>query len=747
MKTRNLRRAILTLAAPALFFFASGFALADEIYVSVHDDNNSNRKIMKFDLSGQGSVFTSSGLFHPDGLAFDSSGNLYVANWYYIEKYDAAATPSFFASESSYWALGGLAFDSSGNLYVANFGVGGGDSTIDQYDLLKHRLTFASPPDLNGVMGLALDSSGNLYAANNDVGTIEIITPQGKASVFARNLQAPVGLAFDCSGNLYVANSDANEILKFTPSGNRSVFASSGLYWPWGLAFDSYGNLYVANEGDGTIEKFDANGNGIVFASGLDQPWYIAVKKDAVYSSYTVAISNCCTLIANQFYKPCGNALDNIMPVLPVNCRFLKYNNSSGTWTTTTYSTRTGWADGSITLNPGEGAFLCPCCPTNFSLTFSGLTYFDGSNQLSSMGLVSRMTNAPGTYETITKQNPPDGAMVWKWNCGGYTAYTYVEGVGWCDADGNPVPDPMAAVGQAMWADPTGGSGPPLPPEVECPTNYVTGAKFYDLNGDGVWETNEPGLGGWTINAYDAATNLVATTITDSNGQYQLPLPCGTYTIREVNQSGWSQTFPTNGCYVVTAGSGPNTNLNFGNVTNCATISGGKFQDLNGNGIRDDGEPWLPGWTIRLFIGALPDKLTPFLTAQTDANGQYSFTVPAGTYTITEDSRPNWCPTTPTNGYYAVTLDCGGQTNLNFGNTTNCPPPEPYNLPWPVLKPDTNGASQFVISKPFYGLLYTNTDLNNHHTWYPWWDSQYATQATVVVNPAASHVFFRWQSQ
>ena len=191
----------------------------------------------------------------------------------------------------------------------------------------------------------------------------------------------------------------------------------------------------------------------------------------ACLASYTVTISNCCSLIANQLDStlPGGNTLPNIMPTLPCNSRFMKYDNASGTWITTTYTTATGWADGSITLNPGEGAFLCPCCSNGFTLTFTGLPHPAGTNFVSPFGLVSRLTNDIGTYENITQSAPADGARIYQWNCNGYVVYTYYAGLGWVDSSSNPVPEPTAAVGEALWVFPFGGGPPPDAPQVSCP--------------------------------------------------------------------------------------------------------------------------------------------------------------------------------------------------------------------------------------------------------------------------------------
>ena len=58
-------------------FFANDPAHADDIYVATAYSNT----IVKFDSNGNGSVFANSGLNQPRELAFDSSGNLYAANY------------------------------------------------------------------------------------------------------------------------------------------------------------------------------------------------------------------------------------------------------------------------------------------------------------------------------------------------------------------------------------------------------------------------------------------------------------------------------------------------------------------------------------------------------------------------------------------------------------------------------------------------------------------------------------------
>jgi hypothetical protein len=105
---------------------------------------------------------------------------------------------------------------------------------------------------------------------------------------------------------------------------------------------------------------------------------------------------------------------------------------------------------------------------------------------------------------------------------------------------------------------------------------------------------------------------------------------------------------------------------NAGPIGKCkATISGLKFNDLNGNGMQDAGEPGLPGWTIKIT-----DASGNTHTTVTDAAGNYSFTVAApGTYTVAEVSQIGWVQTAPSSGTYLVPVPIGQvYPHKDFGN-------------------------------------------------------------------------------
>ena len=169
------------------------------------------------------------------------------------------------------------------------------------------------------------------------------------------------------------------------------------------------------------------------------------------------------------------------------------------------------------------------------------------------------------------------------------------------------------------------------------------------------------------------------TTTTDSLGNYCFNSlqPGGVYTVSETNQSGWQQTFPSSpGTYTVTLTSGQQIDsLHFGNkqIPTLGSICGVKFNDLNGNGVRDASETGLPNWVISLSYNLAIGPVT--LTTTTDSLGNYCFNnlQGGGSYTVSETNQAGWVQTFPSApGTHTVPLTAGENiTGINFGNKAN----------------------------------------------------------------------------
>jgi sugar lactone lactonase YvrE len=291
-------------------FFSLGvfFALAisthgQNLYVSLHgalcgfNCTNFSGSISEYTPDGMQSTFAS-GLARPRGLAFDSSGNLFVAVTYFappneprasILKFPPLGQRSVFGNFALSFATG-VVTDSGGNVFAmaepsGNTPATGLVSNIYKFAPDGTRMLFGST-DSDFGYGLALDSAGNLYAADADAQTVYKFTPNGTRSVFAGPSAfaadtGPLGLALDSTGNLFVSTEGdpgSDTILEFTPHGMESTFAT-GLTNPRGLAFDASGNLFVAEFNpapDGDILKFAPGGGPpSTFASGIDLPLFL----------------------------------------------------------------------------------------------------------------------------------------------------------------------------------------------------------------------------------------------------------------------------------------------------------------------------------------------------------------------------------------------------------------------------------------------------------------------------------------
>jgi sugar lactone lactonase YvrE len=242
--------------------------------------------VVKLDLSSGATSTIASGISNPEGLAADQAGNLYVATQTQgvIDRINPLGQVTTFISNPSGYYFSGLAFDSSGNLYVgANKYAGTFVSAILKYSPTGSLISTWSWPGGNGTplqpTGLAFDKAGNLIVTDYSGNALYSISPNGTPTLLASVGVNPMGLTFDTQGNLFFANRSSGTIDERTPDGTISTFAS-GIDSPAGLAFDA-GNLYAAdspNGGDGTtLTEIKPDGTTSIFATGLDEPLYLVV--------------------------------------------------------------------------------------------------------------------------------------------------------------------------------------------------------------------------------------------------------------------------------------------------------------------------------------------------------------------------------------------------------------------------------------------------------------------------------------
>ncbi|MGZ5568571.1 MAG: immunoglobulin domain-containing protein, partial [Limisphaerales bacterium] len=254
-------------------------------------------------LTGTSATFNT-----PQGVAVDSSGNVYVADTgnQLIRLISAGAVVSTFAGVSgsngsndgatgsaTFWDPLGIAVDSGNNVYVADSFNNtirkiasstvstpvGSAGNVGSADGSASTARFWQP------QGLAVDISGNVYVSDGGNGTIRKITGTtvstlaGSPTIGSADGNSttarfffPSGACIDSSGNVYVADTLNHTIRSVTSAGAASTLAGSAgvsgtangsgtsarFNSPQGIARDGSGILYIADTGNHTIRTISS---------------------------------------------------------------------------------------------------------------------------------------------------------------------------------------------------------------------------------------------------------------------------------------------------------------------------------------------------------------------------------------------------------------------------------------------------------------------------------------------------------
>jgi tripartite motif-containing protein 71 len=273
---------VLTVNTAAINFGIPGILLDGHgnIYVAELDDN----LVYKYSLTGKelarwGGHGSGPGqLIHPDKLALDAEGNVYVteigggatfgtdAN-NRIQKFSAtgeslARWGMYGSAPGQFSNPIGIGVDHQGDIYVSEEAGNRVQKLSSTGQPLAQWGTLGSGPgQFNVPYDLALDRSGNVYVSepgpfepgNN---RIQKFSPAGVPLAQwggpgdgPGQFNNPTGLAIDSSGDVFVLDSSNNRIQELSPAGRYMAqwkAPSGGFKFVSKVALDDHGNIYVS---------------------------------------------------------------------------------------------------------------------------------------------------------------------------------------------------------------------------------------------------------------------------------------------------------------------------------------------------------------------------------------------------------------------------------------------------------------------------------------------------------------------
>ena len=301
---------------------------------------------------------------------------------------------------------------------------------------------------------------------------------------------------------------------------------------------------------------------------------------------------------------------------------------------------------------------------------------------------------------TVNLRNPSDNSIITSVPTGANGAYLFS---GFCPGDYKVEVVPPAG----MTASTPNQSGNPAldsnpnPSFVNLPFDnssdltidfgfYCTGSignlVWTDLNANGIQDGGEPGIPNTLVELKDSTGTVIDSMNTDGNGLYTFGGLCaGDYTVLVATPGGYTPSPPAPGNPGSDSNGSPAPVTLPASNTSDDTIDFGFYEpvalgdfvweDLNGNGQQDNGEPGINGVSVNLYRCSDAPGVDPALATKiTAGNGGYLFTnLAPGCYKLEFVTPGGYSPTLANTGADATDSDPVGGVTTNYTLVSGIP--------------------------------------------------------------------------
>ena len=392
-------------------------------------------------FSGDGGPATDANLTTPGAIAFDTAGNLFIADTgnYRVRRVDAATGVITTVAGNGAWIfqgdggpalaasleqISGIALDAAGDLYIA--------------DALAQRIRMVA-------------------AATGIITTIAGVGDGGGGGgdgipAVSTNLSSPEGMVVDAAGNLYFADKNNHCVRKIAADTGivTSVAGSDGLVGsgpdgvpatettltsPTGVALDAAGNLYITDDGTASVRVVAANtglintvigggsidGDGPALSVRLNMPEAVAV--DATGAIYVAEWNGnrlrrfapdtqlVTTVVGNGTATLCGDGQPAVGACL-ASPRSVAVDASGNIFVSDFFNGRIRRIDAqSGTISTVAGSVVSPFDPPSIALYYSRGIALDAAGNLyiaeGPHNLVHKVNAASGVVTTIAGTGVP----------------------------------------------------------------------------------------------------------------------------------------------------------------------------------------------------------------------------------------------------------------------------------------------------------------------------------------------------